>query len=112
MKLQVLANAARDLLSARRVYGEPIERDGVLVIPAAEVVGGGGGGGDDSETLPVKEGAGFGIVARPVGAFVIRDGQVTWKPAYDAVWLGLTVGVTIVSLAKVLVQAAKARRAD
>ena len=29
------------------------------------------------------EGAGFGVMARPVGAFVIKDGDVRWKPAID-----------------------------
>ena len=28
-------------------------------------------------------GAGFGVQARPVGAWVIRDGEATWKPALD-----------------------------
>ncbi len=108
MKLPELANAARDLLSAKRVYGEPVERDGVVVIPAAEVYGGGGGGVDEGSDLPVRQGLGFGGIARPVGAFVIRDGQVTWKPVVDATWLSLIAAVTVVSLAKVLVRIAKA----
>jgi len=108
MKLPEVATALRDLLSARRVYGEPVERDGVVVIPAAEVYGGGGGGVDDGGTLPLRQGIGFGGIARPVGAFVIRDGQVTWKPVIDATWLGLIAAVTVVSLAKVLVGIAKA----
>ena len=39
-----LIKGARDALSVRRVFGEPVERDGVTVIPAATVIGGGGGG--------------------------------------------------------------------
>ncbi len=105
MKLPELANAMRDQLSVRRVYGEPVERDGVLVIPAAEVYGGGGGGAEEGGT---RQGLGFGGVARPVGAFVIRDGQVTWKPVIDVPWLGLIVAVTVVSLAKVLVRITQA----
>jgi uncharacterized spore protein YtfJ len=74
-----LLKGVRDALTARTVYGEPVERDGVTVIPAASVRGGGGGGGDAEG----NGGGGFGLVGRPVGAYVIRDGDVTWKPAID-----------------------------
>lgn len=74
--------AARDSLSARRVYGEPYERDGVTVIPAASVRGGGGGGGSETEQSS-DGGSGFGLMARPVGAYVIRDGEVSWQPVFD-----------------------------
>jgi hypothetical protein len=28
-------------------------------------------------------GSGFGMTARPVGAFIIRDGELSWRPAVD-----------------------------
>ena len=75
-----ILSGARDAIAAKRVYAEPVERDGVTVIPAASVLGGGGGGGDEEN----NGGAGFGVGARPVGAYVIRsDGAVEWKPAID-----------------------------
>lgn len=37
--LPELTRAASDVFSARRVFGEPYERDGVLVIPVAKVIG-------------------------------------------------------------------------
>lgn len=37
--LPELSRAASDVFSARRVFGEPYERDGVLVIPVAKVLG-------------------------------------------------------------------------
>jgi uncharacterized spore protein YtfJ len=101
MKPGQMASAARRIFSARLVYGEPVERDGVTVIPAAAVSGGGGGGGDTG-ALPVREGAGFGVFARPVGAFVIRGDSVTWVPAVDVTRLGLAAAVTVVALAKIL----------
>jgi uncharacterized spore protein YtfJ len=67
----------------RRVYGDPIERDGTVVIPAAAVAGGGGGGGGVDQLGQTGTGSGFGLHARPVGAFVIRDGEVRWEPAVD-----------------------------
>ncbi|MDQ7807701.1 hypothetical protein Q5425_28540 [Amycolatopsis sp. A133] len=108
MKLGQVASAARDIFSARLVYGEPVERDGVVVIPAAAVFGGGGGGADDTGALPVREGAGFGVLARPAGAFVVRAGSVTWVPAVDVTRLGLAAALTVVALAKILAKRTKA----
>src|SRR5579872_4035077 len=68
------------------VFGEPYEKDGTTVIPASHVWGGGGGGGpaafgDGSGA----GGAGVGLDARPVGAFVIKAGEVTWfRPSTSA----------------------------
>lgn len=107
MKLGQLASTARDLFTAKLVYGEPVERDGVVVIPAATVFGGGGGGGGDTGALPVREGAGFGVFARPAGAFVVRDGSVTWVPAIDLTRLGLAAAATVVALAKILSRRAR-----
>jgi uncharacterized spore protein YtfJ len=69
----------RDSVTVRRVYGKPIESDGVTVIPAAVVHGGAGGGGDNEG----NGGGGFGVGARPIGAYVIRNGKVSWRPAFD-----------------------------
>ena len=77
--IEAILLGAQDAMAAKRVYGEPVERDGVTVIPAASVGGGGGGGGDDEN----NGGGGFGLKARPVGAYVITGEQVEWKPAID-----------------------------
>jgi uncharacterized spore protein YtfJ len=74
-----ILKGARDAITAKRVYGDPIEQDGVTVVPAA-AVGGGGGGGGDAEG---NGGGGFGLRARPVGAWVIRGGDVSRSPAVD-----------------------------
>jgi uncharacterized spore protein YtfJ len=64
-----------------QVFGPPVERDDVTVVPVAEVRGGGGIGG---RARPGSAGnGGFGLVARPVGAWVIKDGTVRWEPALD-----------------------------
>ncbi|HEV3450397.1 MAG TPA: spore germination protein GerW family protein [Acidimicrobiia bacterium] len=88
MEILTLLEQARDTVNVRRVYAEPIERDGTTVIPAAAVQGGGGGGeggGQDGEGGPEGHGAGggWGARARPVGAYVIRGNEVTWQPAID-----------------------------
>ncbi len=74
-----ILEGAREAMSVRRVYGEPIESEGVTLVPVAKVRGGGGGGGDDTN----NGGAGFGLAASPVGAYVIKDGEVSWEPAID-----------------------------
>jgi uncharacterized spore protein YtfJ len=83
-KLDEILAATKDNLTARRVYGEPIEKDGVTVIPAAAIRGGGGGGeGEGPDTGSTGSGAGFGMTGRPVGAYRIKDGEVAWVPAAD-----------------------------
>ena len=74
---------ARDTMTVKRVFGDPIERDGVLVIPAAHVSGGGGGGGGVQPDGQLGSGDGFGVRSRPAGALIIRDGDVRWEPARD-----------------------------
>jgi uncharacterized spore protein YtfJ len=91
MKLQDAIARTSDVFSAKRVFGEPYEKDGITVIPAAQVMGGGGGGGDESQDAS-SGGSGYGLVARPVGAYVIRNGEVEWQPAVDRTVLVLALG--------------------
>lgn len=95
--LDNIAAGTRELLDVRRVFGDPVEKDGVTIIPVARLRGGGGGGQGPAETsddasageaaaevaVPEAGGAGFGIDARPVGIYVIRPDRVDWKPAVD-----------------------------
>ena len=79
MNVDEMLREARDVMTAKTVFAEPIERDGILIIPAAKVRGGGGGGGDAEQNA----GGGFGLSAKPAGAYVVRDGKVSWEPAID-----------------------------
>jgi uncharacterized spore protein YtfJ len=90
----------RDAMSVRRVFGEPYEKNGVTVIPAAAVRGGGGGGeGEQPDGEGRGSGGGFGLFERPVGAYVIRGDEVTWQPAIDATRIALTAqAVAVVAL--------------
>ena len=74
-----LLGVAQDAITVKRVFGDPIETEGVTVIPAAKVGGGGGGGGDNEN----NGGGGFGLGARPVGAYVVKGDDVRWVPAVD-----------------------------
>ena len=81
MEVKYILAQARDVMTVKRVFGDPYEKDGVTVIPVAKVGGGGGGGG--SEEGDKGFGAGFGLSTKPAGVYVIRDGQVGWRPAVD-----------------------------
>lgn len=95
MNIDEMLTGARDAITVKRVYGDPIERDGILIIPAAKVAGGGGGGGDSEN----NGGGGFGVKARPVGAWIVRNGEVEWQPAIDATRIAsLSMLVAIVFL--------------
>ncbi|WP_433825712.1 spore germination protein GerW family protein [Actinoplanes sp. CA-015351] len=102
--------------AAGRVFGTPVEQDGVTVIPVA-IVSGGGGGGSGSGTAPAGDaestadgaerpqgegsGGGFGFSARPAGVYVIKDGSVTWRPAVNV--NAIVAGGQLVLLAAFLV---------
>jgi hypothetical protein len=79
MQIQELLEEARASFGAQRVYAEPYEKNGITVIPAASVRGGGGGGFEGEE----KKGGGFGLMARPTGAWVIEGNEVEWKSTLD-----------------------------
>ena len=90
---QRLLAQVRDVMTVKQVYGEPIERDGLMIIPVTKIMGGGGGGsaGTDgatsgasgNESQVANPRGGFGLRAVPTGVYVIKDGSVTWQPAFD-----------------------------
>ena len=79
MNVDEMVHGTYDALNVRRVYGDPIEKDGLTLIPVASVAGGGGGGGDAEQ----NGGGGFGVAAKPIGAYVIRGGDVSFQPVVD-----------------------------
>jgi uncharacterized spore protein YtfJ len=84
--IEMMRNMA-DNATVRTVFGEPVTEDGITLIPVAKVSGGAGGGGGTGPDQKGQEargtGGGIGLSARPVGAYVIRDGRVSWRPAVD-----------------------------
>jgi uncharacterized spore protein YtfJ len=82
MQVPQFLEQARDTMTVRRVFGEPMEKDGVTIIPAARVRGGAGGGvGDNADGS--GSGGGFGVMASPAGVYVVKGEDVTWQPALD-----------------------------
>lgn len=106
MNVDEMLTGARDAMQARIGFGEPVERDGTTVIPAARVRGGGGGGADTDN----NGGGGFGLDAKPAGAWVIGGGRVDWHPAIDV--NRIVLGGQVVAIVALLVLRAwiKSRR--
>jgi uncharacterized spore protein YtfJ len=86
-----VVDGVRDSFTVGRVFGEPISKDGVMIVPATRIAGGGGGGGgsdgshdrstaDSGPDVAGGLGMGFGGVSKPAGAFVFKDGDVRWVP--------------------------------
>ena len=101
MELQELISGARDVISVKRVYGDPYEKNGLTVIPAATVRGGGGAGMGEGDGAEKGSGGGFGMLARPAGAWIVEDGDATWKPAVDV--NRIVLGGQIIAFTAILV---------
>jgi len=97
MNVTEVLSAAKDAITVKRVYAEPYEKDGLTVIPAATVGGGAGGGSGQDDKGQEGGGGGFGMSGRPAGAFVIKDGQVDWRPAVDPNRIVVMVGMVVIA---------------
>ena len=104
-------DVVKDTLTVQRVFGDAYEVGGTTVIPVAKVRGGGGGGAGQGTTAGEDaavsgsggsgSGYGFGVEARPLGVFVVRDGEVSWQPTIDV--MRIVVGGQLLALAGILV---------
>ncbi len=108
MNLNDVLTRAGETITVKRVYAEPYEKDGVTVIAGAMIAGGGGGGGGHDKEGQEGEGGGFGVAAKPAGAFVIKEGMVSWRPAVDVNRLIMVIGAIGVTAA--LARAIRAAR--
>ena len=103
--VEKLAERLGQHLSSKTIYGDPVERDGLTVIPVARArmgFGGGSGGGSSEEGSGEGEGGGGGLVVSPVGYIEIVEGQATFRRINDAASLlpvilvaALAVGVVL-----------------
>jgi uncharacterized spore protein YtfJ len=110
MDTQQVLEQARDAITVKRVFGEPYEKNGLTVIPAARVQGGSGSGTNEGDQGK-NAGGGYGVNAKPLGAFVVRGDDVVWRPAVDV--NRMILGGQIVAIVALLTLRAflKARRA-
>ena len=95
-------------LREHQVFGPIVERDGVTLVPVAEVRGGGGIGGRGQADAGGN--GGFGLIAKPVGAWVIDNGHVTWQPAVN-VNRAILTGGAVATLGLIALRSALRHRA-
>lgn len=130
-RVDLITDAARDSLTVRRVFGEPITQGDLTIIPVARVHGGSGmgygsgtldahrGGSAKKDTTDADPGragdaggegdgggGGFGVSVRALGVYVVRGDEVTWRPALDlnkVILGGQIVGaVAVLAIARAL----------
>jgi uncharacterized spore protein YtfJ len=108
-----MVEQARDSLTVKRVFGDPYEHNGVVVIPAAAVAGGGGGGSGEGQSadgtgVGQGQGGGYGLAAKPAGVYVITGDTVKWQPAVDV--NRIIIGGQVVAIVFLLVLRAVFKR--
>jgi uncharacterized spore protein YtfJ len=108
-----LMQQTRDALTVKRVFGEPYERNGVTILPAASIRGGAGGGQGEgnpgSGPSGSGSGGGFGLIAKPAGVFVIEGDRTRWQPAIDVNRVVLGAQIVVIVALLVLRRARRAR---
>jgi uncharacterized spore protein YtfJ len=92
-RLGKLVEALGGTASAQAVFGTPIEKDGVTIVPVASVRYGAGGGGGHRGPGPKKResgdpnqvgyGHGGGVQAAPVGYIELRGGEARYRRIAD-----------------------------
>ncbi|MEV2197682.1 spore germination protein GerW family protein [Streptomyces phaeochromogenes] len=102
--LERLAEKLGGRASVSAVYGEPVTRDGVTVIPVAKVgFGFGAGVGREAGAAKTGEGGGGGggAGAKPIGFIEIQEGFATYRPIRDP-WVDVFVPLAVVALGSAL----------
>ena len=89
-----LAEGVGARFDASSVFGAPVERDGVTVIPVAAIrFGVGGGGGSDPRKGQDGEGGGAAGTASAAGYIELKDGRSRFVPVVHPARLLLLVGL-------------------
>ena len=102
--LSTLAERIGARLGAATVFGAPVERDGVTVVPVAVArFGFGGGSGTDPSKGQEGEGGGGAGSVVPTGYIELKDGRSRYVPIIQpfrmlALLLGVSAVVAIVAI--------------
>jgi uncharacterized spore protein YtfJ len=96
--LSRLADRVGAQFTAKAVFGEPVERDGVTVIPVATgKFGFGGGSGTDPAKGQAGEGGGGGGTMTPIGYIEIKDGSTRFVPVVHPARMAVLVGTLLLA---------------
>jgi uncharacterized spore protein YtfJ len=80
--LERIGQTVGERAQASTIFGEPVEREGVTVVPVAKArfgFGGGGGGGNREESQGFGRGGGGGGAVTPIGYIEVTDGRSAFK---------------------------------
>jgi uncharacterized spore protein YtfJ len=99
--LSTLAERIGARLGAATVFGAPVERDGVTVVPVAVArFGIGAGSGTDPSKGQEGEGGGGGGTVTPTGYIELKEGRSRFVPVvHPARMLALVLGTALAALA-------------
>ncbi len=105
--LQRLGRTVGDRATVSTVFGEPVERDGVTVIPVAKARFGfgGGGGAGDGDVQGSGAGGGGGAAVRPVGYLELTGGETRFRritSPSDALVLAAAASLVALTVRKLL----------
>jgi uncharacterized spore protein YtfJ len=96
--LATVADRIGARFNAASVFGTPVERDGVTVIPVATIrFGIGGGGGSDAGKGQGGEGGGGAGTATAAGYIEIKNGRSRFVPAVHPARMLLLVGAAMLA---------------
>ena len=95
--IEKLANQVGITANAKYIYGEPVERNGITVIPVAKsaYAFGGGGGKKDNEG---GSGGGGAVALTPVGYIEIKNGETRFRQIVDLAMLLPLITVSSLAL--------------
>jgi uncharacterized spore protein YtfJ len=104
--LSALADRVGASLGGSHVFGTPVERDGVTVVPVGRTrFGFGGGSGGDPAKQQQGEGGGAGATGECIGYIELLDGSSRFVPAVrPARMLALASATLLLALALVRVR--------
>jgi uncharacterized spore protein YtfJ len=95
--IEHLANHIEQTLKAKIIFSDPVQRNGITVIPTAKIIYGIGFG---SGTYVNKKGkgGGVGIYAKPIGYIEIKDNKTSFVPisntiSYPSLLLASGIGI-------------------
>lgn len=98
-ELEQMVEHGTDAMTVKRVFGEPMVRDGLTLIPVAKVRGGGGAAsGEGPDAKGKGQGGGFAMTARGMGTYVIKGDEVRFVPAVDVNQIMVVMGVVAMTI--------------
>jgi uncharacterized spore protein YtfJ len=108
MFIEGVVKKLADNARAAVVFADPVEREGLTIIPIARLSWGfGGGTGSDKKGTSSGMGGGGGITAVPVGYIELKGGKARFSPIVDfskiipvAIVLSLLISLLLRRLAK------------